>query len=115
MAAFVLCKTMIAMFSIETYYTTGDAFDNVGFHQEIGLETLYPSQWMLQASMVMAWPGMLHGWISGGLVQMVKDTYRGIVTGSFRVPHVHRQIERLMLSMLRSALARRRTAAPNAV
>lgn len=83
MAAFVLCKTVIAMFSIETYYTTGDAFDNVGFHQEIGLETLYPSQWMLQASLVMAWPGMLHGWITGGLVKMVKDTYHGIVTGSF--------------------------------
>ena len=37
MVSFVLCKTLITMFSIETYYSSGDAFDNVGFHQEIGL------------------------------------------------------------------------------
>jgi hypothetical protein len=47
---------MIALLSIETYFNQGDAFDNVGFHQEVGLEVLYPSQWMLQASLVMAWP-----------------------------------------------------------
>ena len=83
MVSFVLCKTLITMFSIETYYSSGDAFDNVGFHQEIGFETLYPSQWMLQASLVMAWPSMLHGWITGGLVHMIKDTYQDMASGSF--------------------------------
>ena len=83
MISFVLCKTMIAMYSIETYFKEGDAFDNIGFHQEIGLETLYPSQWMLQASLVMAWPGMLYGWLNGGLVEMIKDTYQGMMSGSF--------------------------------
>ena len=33
MVSFVLCKTLITMFSIETYYS-GDAFDNVGFHRD---------------------------------------------------------------------------------
>lgn len=83
MVSFVLCKTLISMFSIETYYSSGDAFDNVGFHQEIGFETLYPSQWMLQASMVMAWPSMLHGWITGGLVHMLRETYQDMASGSF--------------------------------
>ena len=83
MFAFVLCKTMICMYQIETYFKQGDAFDNVGFHQEVGIETLYPSQWMLQASLVMAWPGMLHGWINGGLLDMIKDTYNGLISGSF--------------------------------
>jgi hypothetical protein len=61
---------MIAMLHIETFFSEGDAFDSVGFHEEVGLEMLYPSQWMIQASLVMAWPSMLEGWLDGGLVKV---------------------------------------------
>ena len=54
---------MIAMLHVETFFGDGDAFDSVGFHEEVGLEMLYPSQWMIQASLVMAWPSMLEGWL----------------------------------------------------
>ena len=70
LAAFVVCKLMIAMLHIETFFSEGDAFDSVGFHEEVGLEMLYPSQWMIQASLVMAWPSMLEGWLDGGLVKV---------------------------------------------
>ena len=83
MGAYVLCKLMIALLSIETYFNQGDAFDNVGFHQEVGLEILYPSQWMLQASLVMAWPGLLYGFVSGGLVNMIKRLYHDCTSGAF--------------------------------
>ena len=63
LAAFVVCKLMIAMLHVETFFGDGDAFDSVGFHEEVGLEMLYPSQWMIQASLVMAWPSMLEGWL----------------------------------------------------
>ena len=45
---------MIAMLHVETF-RDGDAFDSVGFHEEVGLEMLYPSQW-IQASLVAGRP-----------------------------------------------------------
>ena len=50
LAAFIVCKLMIAMLHVETFFGDGDAFDSVGFHEEVGLEMLYLSQWMIQAS-----------------------------------------------------------------
>jgi len=83
LGAFVVCKVVIAMLGVENYFKQGDAFDNVGFHQEIGIELLYPSQWFLQASLVMAWPGMLQGWLHGGLVYMLKRLYHDMTSGSY--------------------------------
>jgi len=83
LGAFVVCKVMIAMLAVENYFKVGDAFDNVGFHQEVGIELLYPSQWFLQASLVMAWPGMLQGWLSGGLVTILKRLYHDLSSGSY--------------------------------
>ncbi len=80
--AFVVCKLMIAMLHVETFFGDGDAFDSVGFHEEVGLEMLYPSQWMIQASLVMAWPSMLEGWLDGGLVKMFQRFYEHAVSGS---------------------------------
>ena len=82
LAAFVVCKLMIAMLHIETFFGDGDAFDSVGFHEEVGLEMLYPSQWMIQASLVMAWPSMLEGWLDGGLVKMFQRFYEHAASGS---------------------------------
>ena len=82
LAAFVVCKLMIAMLHVETFFGDGDAFDSVGFHEEVGLEMLYPSQWMIQASLVMAWPSMLEGWLDGGLVKMFQRFYEHALSGS---------------------------------
>ena len=73
---------MIAMLHVETFFGDGDAFDSVGFHEEVGLEMLYPSQWMIQASLVMAWPSMLEGWLDGGLVKMFQRFYEHSLSGS---------------------------------
>ena len=82
LAAFIVCKLMIAMLHVETFFGDGDAFDSVGFHEEVGLEMLYPSQWMIQASLVMAWPSMLEGWLDGGLVKMFQRFYEHSLSGS---------------------------------
>ena len=73
----------------------GDAFDSVGFHEEVGLEMLYPSQWMIQASLVMAWPSMLEGWLDGGLVKMFQRFYEHSLSGVAHLQHVHRQDARV--------------------
>ena len=82
LSAFVVCKVMIAMLHVETFFGDGDAFDSVGFHEEIGLEVLYPSQWMIQASLVMAWPSMLEGWLDGGFVKMLQRVFQHASSGA---------------------------------
>ena len=34
--AFVVTKLIIVMVHVETYFKSGDAFDNIGFHEEVG-------------------------------------------------------------------------------
>ena len=67
LVVFVVTKLIIAMVHVEVYFKSGDAFDNIGFHEEIGTHNIYPSHWFVQASFVMAWPVMLEGWLDGGL------------------------------------------------
>ena len=80
---FVVTKLIIAMVHVEVYFKSGDAFDNIGFHEEIGTHNIYPSHWFVQASFVMAWPVMLEGWLDGGFVNMFSKLYHHTITGSF--------------------------------
>ena len=80
--AFVVCKLMIAMLHVETFFSAGDAFDSVGFHDEPGTEVLYPSQWMIQATLVMAWPSMLEGWLDGGFAKMFTRFFQHALAGA---------------------------------
>jgi 1,3-beta-glucan synthase len=80
---FVVTKLIIVMVHVETYFKSGDAFDNIGFHEEIGTHNIYPSHWFVQASFVMAWPVMLEGWLDGGFVNMFSKLYQHTITGSF--------------------------------
>ena len=82
LSTYVVCKLLITMLHVETFFGDGDAFDSVGFHEEVGLELLYPSQWMIQASLVMAWPSMLEGWLDGGLVKMFQRFYQHSLSGA---------------------------------
>ena len=82
LSTYVVCKLLITMLHAETFFGAGDAFDSVGFHEEVGLELLYPSQWMIQASLVMAWPSMLEGWLDGGLVKMFQRLYQHSLSGA---------------------------------
>ena len=80
--AFVVCKLMIAMLHVETFFGAGDAFDSVGFHDTPGTEVLYPSQWMIQATLVMAWPSMLEGWLDGGFAKMFTRFFQHALAGA---------------------------------
>ena len=82
--AFVVTKLIILPWSMSNvYFKSGDAFDNIGFHEEVGTHNIYPSHWFIQASFVMAWPVMLEGWLDGVFVNMFSKLYHHTITGSF--------------------------------